>query len=441
MPISSLVLFLIAIAFYCCKKEVLTLFSIVLIGTNCFGFVSATRYILPPADAILLIVLIISFFEWRKDRKYFSVKGDEIGILIFVILAFLFMQFIRTVILGIDNVIFSYKTVRIQGILLLYFFCRKMSPGEYAYLFKLILFFSVVQGVFYYLQPFGINILQGVNNDIIAEERRYSNIPLFAPYFILCFWGWWKMKVLNRVFWLLFFGGMVLLAQVRGVILSLGACILLAALFTKNKKKILITITAIFLSIIIVIPIFRARSQSGSSITDDIENVISGSKDGIDYSVRAQSGSMAIRLLMLLERGVFIVDNPVTALFGVGAIHEMSPANNFDFIFGTRNDLYDSGMCQIDSGDITWVPILLRYGFVGSAICVFFLVCWIIRSTKRIVVERMAFVRAACLMSVYLTITSFDTTLFDSFSSITLLCVFIGISNTKTNLELSVSRS
>jgi len=434
MQFVPLALFIISLAFYFYGKRVLALMSIIFIATNCFGFISVDRYILSPTDAILAAVLLISFFEWKHNCRYFCVKGDSVGKVIMIILVFLAFQFLRTVLLGLDSLIFAFKTVRIQGILLLYFFCRTLSRREYASVFKLTLLFSVIQGIFYYLQPLGLNVLQGVNNDIVAEEHRYANCPVFAPYFILCFWGWNRSKFINNIIWLLFFFGMIIMAQTRGVIIALGICILIAAIYSENKKKIISTIFVLLLFLIFAIPVFKARSEGGVGVVADIGNIMSASQDGIDLTMKSQSGSMAFRILMLLERGTYLIDNPTYAPLGVGAIHEASPANRFDFVFGTSNELYSSGKCQIDSGDITWVPIMLRYGFLGLVFFFSLLVCWIVRSARRFKSESLAFICAACLMSVYMTISSFDTTLFDSYSSLTFLCLYLGMSNTNTTI-------
>ena len=93
---------------------------------------------------------------------------------------------------------------------------------------------------------------------------------------------------------------------------------------------------------------------------------------GVDNLRRVgdEGGSSIFRMAMLIERIDYLVKNPQYLLFGVGAIHEDSPNcyNRFDFTLGTRNEGRMFGKCLIESGDITWVPVSLRYGLAGVAI-------------------------------------------------------------------------
>ena len=105
-------------------------------------------------------------------------------------------------------------------------------------------------------------------------------------------------------------------------------------------------------------------SNSGNGL-EEIGYVLkqSGDFSQIDIS----NGTFSFRMAMLTERIVWLLDNPRYLLTGVGTMHEDSPKTlqMFDFRIATRNEDRYYGHTIIESGDITWVPIVLRYGLLG----------------------------------------------------------------------------
>ena len=77
-----------------------------------------------------------------------------------------------------------------------------------------------------------------------------------------------------------------------------------------------------------------------------------------------------------MERAEYLNSHPGDALLGVGMIHEESNHNKFSFRLGTMNSSFKYGRCMIESNDIAWCPILLRFGYIG--VMLFFLYLLII---------------------------------------------------------------
>ena len=113
---------------------------------------------------------------------------------------------------------------------------------------------------------------------------------------------------------------------------------------------------------------------------------------------------------MLTERVLYLAENPRYLLTGVGTMHEDSPStlSRFRFYIGTRNDERYYGRCLIESGDITWVPIVLRYGLIGVFIHAMLFVIMIGEAKKR---KDVLFVLAPLYFS--LVFFSFDGAFFE----------------------------
>lgn len=93
-----------------------------------------------------------------------------------------------------------------------------------------------------------------------------------------------------------------------------------------------------------------------------------------DYSNVRETGTLAFRTALLMERWKYILSNPEYLPFGVGMIDENSPNNRFNFFMGTAQDNLKFGKSQIESVDLLWATPLLRYGIMGIIFyCLFFI--------------------------------------------------------------------
>ena len=88
------------------------------------------------------------------------------------------------------------------------------------------------------------------------------------------------------------------------------------------------------------------------------------------------NGTFAFRISMILERVFYLISNPVCLPFGVGAIAEDSPYNQFNFFIGTEQENLKYGFAQIDSVDVVWSSVVLRYGLAGIIFWILLLKAW-----------------------------------------------------------------
>ena len=80
---------------------------------------------------------------------------------------------------------------------------------------------------------------------------------------------------------------------------------------------------------------------------------------------RRIGGNMSFRLLMLEERMYYLNQHPQYAVFGIGNIQESDLKQQL-FHIGLKSK--NGGVTQLDTGDIAWVLLFLRYGYLGTLI-------------------------------------------------------------------------
>lgn len=445
MTIIPILLFLLTFYFYEKKKDAEVLTCMLALVTNCFAFVDSAHYVMKPADFVLLPTYYITLRELFKNKKYFRIREDRIAQVVLLLLCFLSFEFLRTIIFSIDSFANALRVVRIQSLLLLYFYLRRLSPNVFSKFLNIIFWLSLVQGVCFYLQLVGVNLLVGRVDEAqtASETSRYMNGPELSYVFVIYYLLNEKSGIGKKVFVSVFFGGILLLGMTRSTFIGLGIACMMYLLVQHKTKHFVYMLMGYLFFMVAIQPIFENRDkQSSNSTMDDIQNVLfSGDLKQID----ADSGTFSFRIGMLMERWMYLLDNPSSLPFGVGCIHEESPANDFYFLIGTRNQATKYGRGMIESGDITWVPLLLRYGVVG----VFLFGLLYCRWVKMAIVNMRRFKDplslTGAILAVYAIFRGFFGSVFDNTSGTYTLLLFLSLTVTafvnskKKNNEKSVS--
>lgn len=380
---------------------------------------------LKPNDFLLFILLFVSIREYLKDKAYFQIRSEQCGRAVCLILVFLLFEAVRSVLFGIEELGFVIKVLRINILFLLFFYLRKVPIHELEKYVRLNLLFCSFQGLLFYLQPMGVDgILVGRVEEAqtSSDVSRYCNYPYFAQYYMIYFIVNSKFKIMKRVVGALFFGGMLILGMSRGLLMSTALAFVLYFLVQRSVKNVAFIVAGYLAYALAVAPMLEAREQhdSNSGVAQDITSVVTAR----DLNNIEAEGSFAFRIAMLMERWLYIKDDPVETFVGVGVIHEESPNNRFKFSIGTANLAYWANHCQIESGDITWVPILLRYGLVGTGIFLYLLLIWCFQSYGLLRTDN-EYVLTAALLSFSVTAGSLTNMVFDAYHTLflTLFCI------------------
>lgn len=303
-------------------------------------------------------------------RRSENINDKETNKVIKLFIGFIIFEFAFTYITGADSVGYALKVIRIPLMFLAYYPFSTIPLDTYKRFIKIMLWVTIIQGILFLLQFVGINLLAGRFDTDSFAFAFALNIPTFIYFYIFFSLDAKCIKKYKYPLLVLFFV-ILLFTYVRSIIIALLACVIIYIVTIRGLKRSM----PIILSLVIIAPIVmgvleKKSAVSGSSMStkQEIQLLFSG----VDNLRRVgdEGGSSIFRMAMLIERIDYLVKNPQYLLFGVGAIHEDSPNcyNRFDFTLGTRNEGRMFGKCLIESGDITWVPVSLRYGLAGVAI-------------------------------------------------------------------------
>lgn len=327
--------------------------------------------VLESHNYVFLFTNLVLLRDYVKGTLATDMKRDKfLRFLVWSYLCFL-LHCLLTIVVGQDDIRFATAVLRtdISG-LLLYFIARKLSMSEVKVAFRNICFITVIHCAFYFLQYIGLNLFVEENH-LDASSTLRNGTPPALPLLLL-----FSLFILNnRKFFVLFLIP-IFTGAARGMLVALVAAI---ALFYRKhllKPKCIIPV---------VISILVLYGGYNHYLADDYqrydvsfaEEIAKGFdyKTLTDYSAYAghgnqmfsfkDNGTFAFRISMVLERFIYLLNNPQYLPFGIGMVAEESPHNNYNFFLGTANENSKNGYCMIASNDIVWSSVILRYGLFG----------------------------------------------------------------------------
>ncbi len=237
-------------------------------------------------------------------------------------------------------------------------------------------YISFALGVLFYLQFSGMELLQKAfdmpTEGVKTVYQRMRNIPAATAFMIIS--ALFLSKRRGYIFFtLLFWGGIVVFSQHRGVMLSLLLALPLGLYLKGCHKRIWGLSAAVFTVFLLFSPVILHRFSNGSgraSVWEDIKNGVSVK----DLKTNAAKGSFSFRTALVFERCGYMAEEPERLLCGVGAMHEDSPASKkkFHFKSGTFNNNTHRRK-QIETDDVAFVSFFIRYGLAGIGILFYLL--------------------------------------------------------------------
>ncbi|MDR0769317.1 MAG: hypothetical protein LBE71_05385, partial [Dysgonamonadaceae bacterium] len=124
-----------------------------------------------------------------------------------------------------------------------------------------------------------------------------------------------------------------------------------------------LTVASVFLVFLIS---FAGYKFVHSRTCVDIQRVMSGNIVDTEIDMDDES-TFTFRIMHLLERNQYLLDNPVAMFTGAGLMTEDSKLTYslFDFDVGLTEELSGQTV-QLDTGDISYSVLFLRYGYLGT---------------------------------------------------------------------------
>lgn len=392
MTMLYIVLMLVAFGGYANKKYVL--FLVCMLGlVSRFFMLDTTEDVIATikgSDLALFLMFVLLPIAYKRAKYLFSVHGDSLARWTYIFLAFYVLELFVTVFLGHENFFNSLKVIRSAFFMCGFFILRIIPLDYYKRFLKIALWITLIQTALYFLQFVGVSILSGERD--IPEDADYykTNIPTLALLFICLLWNFEYLKKKRFILIAVLFA-VVLASFVRGTIIAvLFGLFYYTAFISKGRKRFFMMIL-LLITIPLALRFINKKAEiSGSSQRglEEIELVIN--QRNHPETISSEDGTLAFRIAMLFERADWLKNNPKYLLTGVGTMHEDSPKTlqMFDFSLGTRNEERFYGRTIIESGDIAWVPIVLRYGIIGVFIhlMMFFLLFHVTRKRKDLLV-------------------------------------------------------
>lgn len=337
-------------------------------------------------DFSLLLLFSCSLIGLIRDSSFFKIKGT-LGGKISVAFLFLFIfEFLYGCFAGVDTLSNIMAVVRGYLFVLAYFVFRKAPMDEINKSIRWI-YMSVILScmvfVVQYLTHIPLTRTFITESNIKTGNYRMQITPPFIELSLLSLLFYLR-KIRYRWVVVVLILGVLFISQNRtpllGLFLSTGLFLLLDRK-VKYKVQIMIAAICIFPFVNSLLSSRSEASHETSSFDVPVWNYISQG----DFQGLAVQNTFMFRVAMIAERADYLINNPANMLQGVGPMHEYTAQKKLHFIIGTatsdgRGYLVPS---QVESIDVAWVPILIRYGLGGLAIHLTVILVMIVKFYRR----------------------------------------------------------
>ena len=319
-------------------------------------------------DYGILLLLGCCFLGYLRNSSFFSIKGLSGAKISALFLFFFDFEFLYAYLTNVDTIGNILAVSRDYLYALTYFVFRKSPVEELHKGIRLIFKGVILACILFVVQYFShIQLTSSFVSEanIFAGNYRMQSTPPFMDLILLTVLFYLrKMKGRWLVIVLMF--GIFLISQNRTPIIALFLEIGLFVLFAKSTKyKIPIMIAAMVAFPFVNSLLASRSSEEGGTSNMDVP-VFTYISQG-DFQGLARQSTFMFRIALIAERADYLLSNPEKMLFGVGPMHEDTAQKHFNFSIGTTN--IDSNgqyrVCQLDSIDTVWGPLLIRYGFLG----------------------------------------------------------------------------
>lgn len=285
---------------------------------------------------------------------------------------YLTFSFLWTIALGKELFGMSLAMYRTYFCFLSFILFQDLKLEDLKWIFKKVILITTIATILYVLQPFiGMKTLStggGISEE--AGTFRYRNIP-YLTYFLLIYYTiTLKFSSWKRIILLLLCIVALILTQHRGIMLGYAISILIYLLLERKMQKALqfgIIGLIVFMALGDLIFTRFKQADTGS----DFKALTNLNYKNLDIENDNEGGTLTFRILLLTERGEYLLHNPAYTLQGVGMRHEDSPKTQkeFNFILGSLKKKGNEWTKeQITTGDLVWMTPLIKFGFIGISL-------------------------------------------------------------------------
>lgn len=392
---------LLSVICYAGKKYFYSMVFLFALVSNCYNLLPGAS--ITPHDYIIIFVFCSFLCMGLKHLP----KADKIFYPITLYIVYIFFNALITTFLGNEELVYTLITIRIAFCWFLYYSLSKLDKVVLKRLFRFFYKVTIVFSCLYILQyVMGVCFLYPAKDSISSGFPRYSNYPIFL-YFFLIYEILHFLREKRRLWVIVVFLVAVILVQARSGFISIAIAFLLYYFLIEKKVKQIIGIL-LFSCVVYLVLLFTPFAERIQAVSTDVARVEFNSEN---YS--GGDGTFTFRIALLAERFEYISREPETLLFGAGPMNENSPKTEerFNFRITTWVNNFTKKM-KIDTMDLTWANVLLKYGLVGVGLFVWQLLrllCLFKRFAKKDIVSL-----SACLYIFFLFPLSFFSDLMEA---------------------------
>lgn len=360
----NILLFCIAINSYAKKKYVASVVILAFFTTNAFILNIGVPYV-KYIDFGLLEIAACTIIGICRFEKFFSISTFP-GKLFFTFFIFLIVVFLYSLIIHADSLSNIFSVLRSYFYIFSYFTLRVIPKEKLEKSVRIIFKLTIFACVCFILQY--ITHLELVDTYIAEGSKTYRmqiTPPFMMPFTLaLLLFG---NNIRWRYLYLLILFVVFIIAQNRTPIVSMGLLLPVYFLFAYNTKHKY----AIALTLLVAFPfissMFNQRAENENSSALNSLGGIGTNISSTDYASLSHESTFLFRIAMIEERLNYLNEHPAKSLLGIGAMHEMSSNNKFNFLVGTAYVSKGGSIekAQIQSNDTLWSSVILRFGYVG----------------------------------------------------------------------------
>lgn len=330
-------------------------------GTNMFRFskiFSEILYIPNTTDGALILILLM--FVCYKNKKVDSTPYKGIQKLAIIFFAYLAFITLIDIVINETSVISVLKTSRHWLCILIFFVITKIPYNTLHKALRITLYITLVTSTIIFIEYLvGTEYFTtSVEENGIKRGALPSYYSLF--YTLLLFTDFYKLSKIKKYLYLGILIASQLISATRSIsmaiILGIAVCIWY---LSENKLNTFLKLGGLCIAIYVTSFALPSLHERFNEAFDEISGMEQSSKN-LDAE-----GNTTFRLYMVAERYQYLKTNTQYYLFGIGNVIEQDFPTIF-MIGGYNKEMRRP--TQLDTGDISWSPIILRLGILGLVI-------------------------------------------------------------------------